>query len=57
MTHHLQLLELANAWTAMVGFDVVIFSLTLYKSWTRNRMGHNIFLHIFLRDGLLFLCY
>lgn len=52
--YHLRLLDLANAWTVMLGFDIMIFGMTLYKSWTRNPMGNNIWLHIFLRDGSYF---
>jgi len=46
--------KIANGLTSLLAFDVIIFGLTAYKSWTRNPMGSDILLHILFRDGAIY---
>ncbi|KAF9534349.1 hypothetical protein CPB83DRAFT_844092 [Crepidotus variabilis] len=44
----------ANAWTAMLSFDVLVFILTLYKAVTTKRVGPFSVLDLLIRDGSLY---
>ncbi|KAF9534350.1 hypothetical protein CPB83DRAFT_330507 [Crepidotus variabilis] len=44
----------ANAWTAMVSFDGLVFGLTLFKAVTTKRTGSFSVLDIVMRDGSLY---
>lgn len=44
----------ASAWTGMLLFDILIFSMTVYKSLRRGRGGDRTLLNIMLRDGAMY---
>ncbi|KAF8150592.1 hypothetical protein B0H34DRAFT_143963 [Crassisporium funariophilum] len=46
--------RLASAWTGMLGFDILIFGLTLYKSLTYRSEGNTSLIKVMLRDGTLY---
>jgi hypothetical protein len=46
--------RLAAAWTGMLCFDIMIFSMTLYKSLTYKRGGSTTILFVMLRDGTIY---
>ena len=43
--------DLTAAWGAMLGFDLIIFSLTLFKALTVPRVGRRSLFDIIIRDG------
>ncbi|KAG6907332.1 hypothetical protein DXG01_009378 [Tephrocybe rancida] len=45
---------LANAWIGLVLFDVLIFGMTLFKSWGRGYAGGRSFFKLLLRDGAIY---
>ncbi|KAH7924939.1 hypothetical protein BV22DRAFT_1129445 [Leucogyrophana mollusca] len=49
-----QALRLAAAWGGQLGFDVIIFALTLRKSWCIGPVGERALIDIVLRDGTLY---
>ncbi|PPQ91013.1 hypothetical protein CVT25_013938, partial [Psilocybe cyanescens] len=49
-------LGLAEAWTGMLAFDILIFTMILYKSITYRRQGSHI-LQVMLRDGTIYFGY
>ncbi|KAF8072078.1 hypothetical protein FPV67DRAFT_1483845 [Lyophyllum atratum] len=46
--------RLASAWTGMLLFDILIFSMTVYKSLRRSPARDRTLLHILLRDGAIY---
>ncbi|KDR76380.1 hypothetical protein GALMADRAFT_247831 [Galerina marginata CBS 339.88] len=46
--------RLASAWAGMFCFDILIFSLTLYKSLTHQRGRTTTILHVMMRDGTIY---
>jgi hypothetical protein len=46
--------EHATAWAGLLGLDLLIFALTLYKSITEIRYGGSTIMRVLLRDGSCF---
>ncbi|KAF8240708.1 hypothetical protein L208DRAFT_513619 [Tricholoma matsutake] len=44
----------AAAWSGALVFDIVIFTMTIYKSVRRSRVGNRSLTHILLRDGAIY---
>ncbi|KAH0580201.1 hypothetical protein H2248_001722 [Termitomyces sp. 'cryptogamus'] len=44
----------ANAWIGMLMFDVLIFSMTVYKSWRRGARIRRSLFKVLLRDGTIY---
>ncbi|KIK90594.1 hypothetical protein PAXRUDRAFT_831571, partial [Paxillus rubicundulus Ve08.2h10] len=49
-----QALHLALSWSGRLGFDIIIFLLTLWKSLHLGRVGDRTLIDILLRDGSLY---
>ncbi|KIJ15386.1 hypothetical protein PAXINDRAFT_133930 [Paxillus involutus ATCC 200175] len=49
-----QALHLALSWSGRLGFDIIIFVLTLWKSLHLGRIGDRTLIDILLRDGSLY---
>jgi hypothetical protein len=45
-------IDLAIAWSGQLGFDTLVFFLTLRKSFEIGRTGHRTLINILLRDGM-----
>jgi len=46
--------HLAIAWSGQLGFDTLVFFLTLKKSFEIGRTGHRTLINILLRDGAVY---
>ncbi|KAG6913899.1 hypothetical protein DXG01_003648 [Tephrocybe rancida] len=46
--------RLANAWIGTLMFDILIFGMTMFKSWRRGHRGDRSLLYILTRDGALY---
>ncbi|KAF9036156.1 hypothetical protein BJ165DRAFT_617819 [Panaeolus papilionaceus] len=46
--------KIASAWTGMLAFDILIFSMTVYRSWLKWRNERVAVLQVMLRDGSIY---
>ncbi|KAG6910007.1 hypothetical protein DXG01_014008 [Tephrocybe rancida] len=46
--------RLAKAWIGTLMFDILIFGMTMFKSWRRGHRGDRSLLYILNRDGALY---
>lgn len=46
--------RVAAAWAGLLGFDILIFALTLYKSAVEIRYGGSAIMRVLLRDGSIY---